>query len=177
MILAVRSIEYQAFVHGHPFLFSLCLTSHGLSQCLSDSARFGKQFTAAGVKRAGVIPKAWDWPLFLETAAGLLPFTFARFEAVTKWGLDSTISLRDVGNMVFGALMPSNCLMEEALLIVNDDRHDDHRAFHELFDSLLGAPEDLSKATSKLLVADIGPSRAWEDFFYKLELELYDGEE
>lgn len=60
--------------------------------------------------RRSVIPAAWDWALFLSTAAPLLPVIFERSDCQKKWGYDPVMyspmffgpSLRHTGEVVYG---------------------------------------------------------------------------
>jgi hypothetical protein len=57
-----------------------------------------------------VIPPAWDWPKFLKTAVGLLPYAFEKSDAQEKWGGENVFtamtggrSLRFTGEVFYGS--------------------------------------------------------------------------
>jgi hypothetical protein len=57
------------------------------------------QFCKLAVK-AGVLPRPWDWALFLNKARGLLPYAFEKSDAKEKWGRENVFAAGEVGGTI-----------------------------------------------------------------------------
>lgn len=120
-----------------------------------------------------MVHTGWDWPAFLSTATGLLPYAFEKSDAKEKWGGENVFaamlgggrSLRATAEVVLGSsavggLGPTDeeCCLAEQLC----DR------MHQLLAVADGGGGE-GAAEARALFGDVGGAAAWRTLVQALE--------